>query len=366
MSILLHTVAFSIPSHYSRFPLNVRNSHDDESSSVLDFSQDGTTSETAIDDGTIKPCYWKSPDGLVRTANGETKIIKGGWKPRIQFQDIKVGQKLIGEKISKADFLGGKTGPKIFFECGVGRIDSKGNWQMVSGMLRVAKSYAKPSVVKKKVERLSGRPVELFVHRVYPESGQMEVKLSLEEVEQDLETVKPKFSASSLKVGQELIGKVVELKPFGCIVDVGANRNGMLHITRVAALYGRYINKEKGLEEAGLERGATIKVAVHSNENRKLILDFTQETKDIAAREAEAIKREEERTSVSLPTKETDQQVNVHGLESVKNDKEVSISEQEAAAWAAYVDNNDDVKDDEDDYYDEDEEIEDMLGIGSY
>jgi predicted RNA-binding protein with RPS1 domain len=194
----------------------------------------------------------------------------------------------------------------------------------------------------------------------------MEVKLSLEEVEQDLETVKPKFSASSLKVGQELIGKVVELKPFGCIVDVGANRNGMLHITRVAALYGRYINKEKGLEEAGLERGATIKVAVHSNENRKLILDFTQETKDIAAREAEAIKREEERTSVSLPTKETDQQVNVHGLESVKNDKEVSISEQEAAAWAAYVDNNDDVKDDEDDYYDEDEEIEDMLGIGSY
>lgn len=232
---------------------------------------------------------------------------------------------------------------------------------MVSGMLRVAKSYAKPSVVKKKVERLSGRPVELFVHRIYPESGRMEVKLSLEEVEQDVETTTPKFSASSLKVGQEVVGKVVELKPFGCIVDVGANRNGMLHITRVAALYGRYIDKEKGLEEAGLERGATIKVAVHSNEIRNLIFDFTQETKDLAAREAEEMKREEEKASASISTQENDSQATDR-----RKDNEISISEQEAVAWAAYADNSDNEQDDEDDDYDEDEEIEDMLGIGSY
>lgn len=353
------TVAFSIPTQLHRNQINIRNTHD-ESSSAIHFSQENGTSETAVEDG-IEPCYWKSPDGLVRTANGEHKVIKGGWKPRIQLKDIKVGQKLIGEKISKADLLGGKTGPKIFFECGVGRINSKGNWQMVSGMLRVAKSYAKPSVVKKKVERLSGRPVELFVHRIYPESGRMEVKLSLEEVEQDVETTTPKFSASSLKVGQEVVGKVVELKPFGCIVDVGANRNGMLHITRVAALYGRYIDKEKGLEEAGLERGATIKVAVHSNEIRNLIFDFTQETKDLAAREAEEMKREEEKASASISTQENDSQATDR-----RKDNEISISEQEAAAWAAYADNSDNEQDNEDDDYDEDEEIEDMLGIGSY
>lgn len=366
ISILLTSVAFSIPPH-SQNQSNVRNDRF-KSTSIRHLSQEqDSTSEAELFDDGIKPSYWKSPDGIVRTADGEYKVVKGGWKPRIQLKDVKVGQMLIGEKIPKADLLGGKTGPKIFFECGVGRINSKGKWQMVSGMLRVAKSYSKPSVVKKKAERLSGRPVELFVHRIYPESGRMEVKLSLEDVEQDIETVKPKFSASSLKVGQELVGKVIELKPFGCIVDVGANRNGMLHITRVADLYGRYIDKEEGLEEAGLERGAAIKVAVSSNENRKLILDFTQETKDIAAREAEAMKREEEIVSASVsPTIELDQQSNGRGLEDVQNNKDVSMSDEEAAAWAAYAQDNDDDKEDDDDYYDEDEEIEDMLGIGSY
>jgi hypothetical protein len=36
----------------------------------------------------------------------------------------------------------------------------------------------------------------------------------------------------------------------------------------VADLYGLYIDKEQGLEEAGLERGARIRVAVLSNEKK--------------------------------------------------------------------------------------------------
>jgi ribosomal protein S1 len=236
-------------------------------------------------------------------------------------------------------------------------MDARGNWQMVSGMLRVAKSYTKAAVVRKKVQRLSGKPVELFVHRIFPENGRMEVKLSREEVEEEVEKMKPKISASSLKAGQELVGKVIELKPFGCIVDVGANRNGMLHIQRVANLYGRYIDKEKGLEEVGLELGATIKVAVQSSEKKKLILDFTQETKDLAAKELEAKRKNEE-------------DVNPPDLEkSNVEDHSENISDQEAAAWAAYANNNEE-KDEggtnDDDYYDEDSEIEDMLGIGSY
>lgn len=35
-----------------------------------------------------------------------------GWKQRIQLNELKVGQKIIGEKIAGTDLLGGKTGPK--------------------------------------------------------------------------------------------------------------------------------------------------------------------------------------------------------------------------------------------------------------
>ena len=143
----------------------------------------------------------------------------------------------------------------VFFECGIGRIDKKGNWQMVSGMYRVAKSYSKPKVVKKKVDRLTGKEVELYVSKIRLSQGKLEVCASLEEYEREMEKMKDRgeiVSASTLNVGQEIIGNVVDVRPYGVIVDVGANRNGLLHIQAVADLYGKFINKEDGLMEAGL------------------------------------------------------------------------------------------------------------------
>lgn len=210
-----------------------------------DVNVDATPVETSEESG-IKPCFWKSPEGMCRTGVGEFRPVKGGWKQRVQLQDLEAGEKLIGQKISNADLLRGKTGPKIFYDCGIGRIDSKGNWQMVSGMLRVAKSFDKASVVRKKVARLSGKPVELYVHRISLDNGRLEVKLSLDELNKELEKQKPRVSASTLTEGQELIGKIIQLKPYGAIVDVGANRNGLLHIQRVADLFDKYINKERG------------------------------------------------------------------------------------------------------------------------
>ena len=155
-------------------------------------------------------------------------------------KSLEVGQELIGKRIGKADLLNGKTGPKIFFECGVGRIDARGDWQMVSGMLRLGKLFAKPSVIRKKVARLADKEVSLYVHRIRLETGQLEVVTSREALERELEKDKSnvKVPVVSLKVGQELVGKVVEVRDFGCIVDVGANRNGLLHIQKVS--YKRY------------------------------------------------------------------------------------------------------------------------------
>ena len=148
-----------------------------------------------------------------------------------------------------------KNVDSVFFECGIGRIDSKGEWQMVSGMYRVAKNYAKPKVVKKKVERLTDKEVELFVSKIRLSEGKLEVCATMEEFERDMEKIKNRgelVSISSLNVGQDVVGKVVDVRPYGVMVDVGANRNGLLHIQKVADLYGRFINKEIGLIEAGL------------------------------------------------------------------------------------------------------------------
>ena len=320
---------------------------------VGDRAEEAASNPTSDDD--IKPCYWRSPEGMCRTETLDFRPVKGGWKQRLQLKDLTVGQKLIGEKKPNADLLQAKKGPKIFYECGVGRIDAKGNWQMVSGMFRVSKSYAKPSVVRKKVQRLTGKPVELIVHKISLATGTLEVKLSSEESKAELEKETPKFSASTLIVGQELVGKIVQLKPYGCFLDVGANRKGLLHIQRVADLFERYIDKETGLQEAGLERGASIRVAVKSNEQKRLFLDFTQDTKDMAAEEAAAKKKEEEEAAAEAAAA-------AFGLETIEEDSTspAEVSDDEAAMWAAYAD------DDDADDYDDDADIEDSLGIGSY
>ena len=125
---------------------------------------------------------------------------------------------------------------------------------MVSGMLRVGKKWTKQSVVRKKVAKLSGKPVELYVHKIRLDNGNLEVCKSLEDLDgqNKIDEMRNIVSASTLKAGQELVGEVVELKPYGCLVDVGANRKGLLHIQKVADLYGKYIDKEEGLENAGL------------------------------------------------------------------------------------------------------------------
>jgi len=317
-------------------------------------------------DEKVKNCYWESPEGMCRMETGDFRPVIGGWKQRLQLKDLEVGQMLIGEKISNADLLEAKTGPKIFFEGGVGRIDAKGNWHMVSGMLRVGKSFAKPSVVRKKVQKLTGKPVELIVHKISVATGTLEVKLSSVDSKEILEKETPKVPASTLKVGQELVGKIVQLRPYGCLVDVGANRLGLLHIQRVADLFERYIDKEDGLGEVGLERGASIKVAVKSNEKKKLFLDFIQETKDLAVEEAAAKKKQKEEWAAAAAAAalnfETIKEV-VEESSGEDSSAPVEISDDEASMWAAYAD---DYADDDGDGYDEDADIEDSLGIGSY
>mmetsp|Transcript_20968 Transcript_20968/g.51511 ORF Transcript_20968/g.51511 Transcript_20968/m.51511 type:complete len:354 (+) Transcript_20968:97-1158(+) len=301
----------------------------------------GDIAEIEADSESRTTCFWRGKDEASK------------WEERILIEDLSVGQKLSGHVVE--DLLDGKTGPKVFFECGVGRT-SNSKWSIVHGMLRLPRS--KPSVAKKRAARLRRKMAcELFVSRIQLECNRFEVCTTLDEA-QKFYNVEKKRSISSLRVGEEVTGIVVKLLPYGAMVDVGANRVGLLHIKTVAELYNRYIDKEKGLEDAGLERGAKVRLSVASIEKRRLSLEFTQDVRNTSENlnENSVVKKGDK----SLPSSASD-----------------SMSTTELAEWAAYATDSQsqmpatDEEDEEDYYedeedYDEDKDIEDSLGLGFY
>jgi hypothetical protein len=93
----------------------------------------------------LKPCYYKRVDGV--------------WRPRKQLKELFIGQRLFAVRKPECDLLDGITGPKVFLECGVGRVkDKEGqNWKIVNGMLRLRRSgkiRMKESNLRKKLAKL--------------------------------------------------------------------------------------------------------------------------------------------------------------------------------------------------------------------
>jgi predicted RNA-binding protein with RPS1 domain len=308
------------------------------------------------EDTAVKTCFWQTPIG--------------SWEQRLPFESLKVGQELKG--VVFQELSDGKTGGKLFMDCGVGRIDSKGDWQIVTGMHRIRDR--KKSVIAKKALRLRQRQggLQLWVSRIYAPNFQFEVVVREEDVPPPSE---PRIPASSLEVGQELVGTVVRVESYGVFVDVGANRNGLLHIQRVADLFDHYIHKEEGLVEAGLEKGAKIRVAVASNEKKRLFLDFPDAVKADAKDENSGTNIQELASETTDDSESEDSGMSEEEMAawaefaaadtsptaSISNAGSESVDD-ESGTWAAY--GNDDDNDDYED--DEDRDIEDALGIGAY
>ena len=282
--------------------------------------------------------------------------IDGPWRPRRELHSLFIGERLFATRLPSCDLLEGKTGPKVFLECGVGRKSKGGKWNIVNGMLRIGKRGMKPSVARKKVKKIpTDSLVEVYVSKLWLDHGGFEVCLSREEA---LSSYKEKkIPCSSLKQGEILSGKVKHIKDYGFFVDVGANRNGLIHISKVATAQNRYINKEEGLKSAGLARGSTVRVIVLSNEKKRLQLDLLTE---------EEQSPEDDRSDVSTTTDLADPEEALAWAAYNSNESTEDISTEEADMWAAYAAYENVEEEEDEDYYDEDEEIEDALGIGSY
>lgn len=264
----------------------------------------------------------------------------------------------------------------VFFECGVARMDEKGKWQIVNGMLRLGKKSMKPSVVKKKAARFRNREsgTEVYVSRIYPESGRFEVVTKVEDLDLLVESKEPIIPASSLMQKQEMVGTVISVHSYGVMVNVGANRNGLLHIQKVADLMGKYIDKKEGLEESGLERGAKIRVSIESNEKKRLFLDFTPDVKAEAAEDLNREKEENQRKEKEKRRKIEERAVAKAEVKAATEVANTDMSDEDAASWAEFAalpitPVSDDPYDDYNDNtssYDEERDIEDALGLDSW
>ncbi|KAL9185093.1 hypothetical protein ACHAXT_002870 [Thalassiosira profunda] len=315
-------------------------------------------------------CYYKRADGP--------------WRPRKELGSLAVGERLFATRLPGSDLLNAKTGPKVFLECGIGRKDDKGRWCIVNAMVRLGRRGMKSSVIRKKIRKLHpSELVEVYVSRVSPEEGRLEVCLTRDEAV-DKGARERKIPASSLEVGEELAGVVRKVTPYGVFVDVNANRDGLLHISKVAARRDEYIAKEEGLKSVGLGRGAPVNVVVAKKEGKRLEFDLAPEVEessdetsdlDMSADEAAAwaaYASPDDSTEAELDASDTSFDVSsdeasawaAYGANDEEG-REGDVAEDEAAMWAAYAV---DSKEEEDEYdeYDEDADIEDSLGIGSW
>lgn len=316
-----------------------------------------------------RPCYYEQ--------DGQYRLL------RRQLQDLGIGQRLKGTVVSD-QVLQGKTGPKVFLEVGVGRCrvhshTGKTTWSIVYGMLRLGGPNMKDSIGRKKAAKLRSKTLQqavaVFVTRLDPASSRLEVSLEQPpEEEEDTDTVKNKQSVASLRPGQEMRGTIERVEDYGCLVRLdNVNRHGLLQIQSVADLYATFIDKKLGLIEAGLERGATVKVQVKSVQGKRLLLDFTEQTKQQAAEELLAKQQPQPNPKLEHEG-ETPEDV---AVASTLTTTAPALSTEEEEAWAAYAaqdfqeedeDDEEDDNDDDDDYdeFDEDRDIEDSLGLGTY
>jgi predicted RNA-binding protein with RPS1 domain len=261
-----------------------------------------------------------------------------------------VGQALEGAVVVQ-EKLDGKTGPKVWVDCGVG-LYKKNDWMIQTAMLRLGNTKA--SVAAKKAARLRNKKhFPVYVSRIRLENDQLEVTLEPELIPKKSQS--PLIRLKDLQVGQELSGIIQRVEDYGLLINVGANRSGLLHIRRVGDLYQKFVNQADGLKKVGLHKGVQVDVQVISCEKKRLFLDFSKSLKQEAERKYKVVAEDDPYTEEAALFAEQRQQ-----QQHQQNTASPALMDEDEE------DDYDEEEDDEDDDYDEDREIEDAMGLGRY
>ena len=369
-------------------------------------------------------CFYRSP------------INNRRWKQRIDIQNLFIGQELQGvivqEKLSNTT-----TGPKLWLDVGVCRWSSKGKpyfsskditnmthplssssstnggWKICTALLRLGMNhYVKESVVRKKVTRLRSRDtITVYVSRIFRQEGRFDVVLTPEEIPTASATGNaatsvvvssppPLQSVTKLNVGDKITGTVTKVVDYGAFIQLdGYNRGGLLHIKQVAELYNTYIDKKQGLMDSGLNPKARVRLQVIEKEKKRILLDFTDDVKQIAMeeqrQEQEEIERQQNELRAQLQQQREKSTNTKEGMIATASIRMTDVSSTSDAMDKLletptqydvsarvndtndFVDAEDDVdandgeegegeEEEEYDNYDEERDIEDALGLGMY
>ena len=128
---------------------------------------------------------------------------------QVHLKDLKPAMKLEG-RVTKTDLAGAFV--DVGAEC--------------DGLIHISKLKAGQVNRVEDVVQV-GQEVEVWVHRVDPNSGRLELSM--------LKPVLLKWN--DLKTGDRLKGKISRIENFGAFVDVGAERPGLVHISEMSNEY---------------------------------------------------------------------------------------------------------------------------------
>jgi predicted RNA-binding protein with RPS1 domain len=224
-------------------------------------SSEASTDATAPEVPQV-PAPEENENDATAPAPAAPKAEKGGQRPKRRQQNTEKVREAVSS-LKEGDMLKGKVRKLesfgAFVDIGVGK----------DALIHISQLSAK---FTKNVEDILdvGQEVEARLLSIDLDSLRIQLSLVSEEEAEEQKTrekgkprQKKKFTPS-FKVGEKIVGKIASVRPFGCFVELGDNKTGLIHVSEI-------IDEDSldSLADMNLAQGMKIEVVVAEINEKK-------------------------------------------------------------------------------------------------